>query len=781
MNVCKRPLCALFFAVLAVLAVYYHTVEPDRAGASVCPDGERMAFTGTVLYKEQRKNDEGGYETVYRFRAEQAVRKDGSVIPVSVSMQVYPQTGSPEPATGQRVRFYGTVRCYPDATNPGEFEMRRYYETRGIAFRLFQARATDITGSGSVLREFLYRLRVTCGAVLDACLCEEDAGIMKAVLLGDRSATDAVTKELYRSAGIAHLLAVSGLHFSMAGTCLYRLLQKLRMPQRVAAAAAVLFMVAYALLCGMPSSAIRAVSMFALSVVAPHLERSYDMISAMSFTGLLMLAEQPLYASDSGFLLSFCAVAGLGVLHPALEACTEKRMYRGLSAGISVALTALPVQLCAYGTFSVYSVLINLAVIPLMTLVMPCGFFLLLSGFCSAKAGSFFALPLRLLLWFYRWVCLQNRHLPFHTWYAGHPEAWQIAVYYALLVLFCVTAVSGRQKGLSAVRHLFLPVLAVAALTLRVPPPLNITFLDVGQGDAIVMQRGRHAYLIDGGSTSGQSVGTYKILPFLKHEGIGRLDAVFVSHEDYDHVSGILELFDDMEKGGIRVERLVLPDIGRAAPVAMPEGAEEEEEAFAAGDRYVSLVLRAQRLRIPVSYLSCGMRIEQDGLVFSCLGPDAAAESKDRTANEHSMVLLTEYVPRGRGRRFQALFTGDVEGEGLSVLNETLSRLPEAARCVDVLKVAHHGSRFTTDETFLSLVDASLAVISCGKNNVYGHPHAETMERLRADGARILTTPTCGAIRVQVLRNGDVRVKTRIPERKNLLALPILENREGTS
>ena len=371
-----------------------------------------------------------------------------------------------------------------------------------------------------------------------------------------------------------------------------------------------------------------------------------------------------------------------------------------------------------------------------------------------------------------------------------------------------------RQREVSrfVLRHLWmwrlvwgLPVIAVLIMALRVPPSLQITMLDVGQGDGIVIRHRDFNILIDGGSTSKQSVGEYQILPYLKHEGIGTLDAVFISHEDKDHISGVLELLDDMERGGVQVRALFLPEVGRKL----------------SDDNYKMVVERAASCGVPVMTLSAGERFSMGELQFTCLGPHASGSAVQGTnANARSMILHMSYGS------FSALFTGDVEEEGLEELKAVLrgdgvtggtlsltacdgatdgtgeqaagdmtsvsgmqaagdmtsvsgmqaaggvtsvSEMQAAGGVtsvsgmqaaggvmgdIDLLKVPHHGSRYTTDEEFLALTRPEIALISCGRNNSYGHPHAETLRRLSDAGSTTLITARDGAITVRVSFGG---------------------------
>lgn len=329
-----------------------------------------------------------------------------------------------------------------------------------------------------------------------------------------------------------------------------------------------------------------------------------------------------------------------------------------------------------------------------------------------------------------------------------------------------------------------LPVIAVLIMTLRFPPSLQITMLDVGQGDGIVIRHKDFNILIDGGSTSKQAVGEYQILPYLKHEGIGVLDAVFISHEDKDHISGVLELLDDMERGGVQVRALFLPEVGRkvdemaekvlAKPVVRLEGDEKvgiecdggvegaggdegtgrsegvvgENPWKLSDDNYKMVVERAASCGVPVMTLCAGERFSMGELQFTCLGPFASGSAVQGTnANARSMILHMSYGS------FSALFTGDVEEEGLEELKAVL-RGDGVTGNIDLLKVPHHGSRYTTDEEFLTLTRPEIALISCGRNNSYGHPHTETLRRLSDAGITTLITARDGAITVRVSRGG---------------------------
>lgn len=285
---------------------------------------------------------------------------------------------------------------------------------------------------------------------------------------------------------------------------------------------------------------------------------------------------------------------------------------------------------------------------------------------------------------------------------------------------------------------------AISVLSLRISPDLRITFLDVGQGDGILIQSGEFACLIDGGSSSVDKVWQYRMENTLKYYGISRLNAVLLSHGDSDHISGVEELLENYDKGyggvnvgSITVECIMLPDTGY------------EDEALE------NLKSLAAELEIPVGTLTAGGTLTADESPGSgewkltCLYPDETVATGD--SNQDSMVLLLECGD------FTALFTGDLEKEGEENFIEMI--LEKKTTGVDILKVGHHGSKNGTSAELLTLLSPKIAVISCGENNSYGHPAQETLERLEQAGAQIFRTDRNGAVTVEI-KNGAVKMKT---------------------
>ena len=264
-------------------------------------------------------------------------------------------------------------------------------------------------------------------------------------------------------------------------------------------------------------------------------------------------------------------------------------------------------------------------------------------------------------------------------------------------------------------------MLPAAAVFLLFPLPargLTVTFLDVGQGDGICLQTRQGVILSDCGSSDQKNLGEYRLEPFLKSRGIGAVDYAIVSHGDQDHISGISWLLE--QEDGVFIRKLILPAAGK------------EDEAC------VRLAKQAALRGCQVFWMGRGDCLRMGNLSLTCLYPDGleAGAPPETDRNEHSLVLWLDYGS------FDMVFTGDMSQKGEQAILENRGVREQA----EVLKAAHHGSRFSSSEEWLDALSPGQAVISCGEKNRYGHPHAEVLERLRKRGITVYETRSCGAV-----------------------------------
>lgn len=639
--------------------------------------------------------------------------------------------------TGMIIQVRGELERVSAPRNPGEFDSQQYYACQGIYYFLKNGIIQKKSRSYSRYGQFLTDLRERITGILEEA-AGEDAGIYQAMLLGEKSSLDEEVKLRYQMAGMVHILAISGLHISVLGMGLFSLLKKLSLGNGLAGFLSLSVILQYGMLTGSSVSAMRAVCMFVLAIGARILGRSYDLLTALAASAILLLLDTPAYLYSSSFLLSFGAVAGLGIVAPALNRLVEsdRAWVKTLLSSLAVQLTTLPVILRIYGEVSVLGIVLNLVVLPTVSVVLICGLCCAGIGFVSIQLAGFCLIPGEILLMCYEKLCVLAGAVPFCTWIGGAPKIWRCVIYYVILLGGIQAALFLREKEECRVRR-FLPrgicvaVVCVSILILgfRQRGELLITCLDIGQGDGIVIQLpGGKTVMVDGGSSSKKNVASYQILPYLKNQGISVVDAMLISHTDLDHISGVQELLTLKEKHltTLHIKNLLLPDW--KAP----------EEV------YYELEDQAKRCGISVLRLHQGQKLRFGDGSLEILSPETGAKGTD--VNEEGIVMELRYG------KFRGLFTGDI---GVETEKKLLPKLDD----VNFLKVGHHGSRYSTCQEFLDKIKPELAVISCSESNTYGHPSPETTARLEENGIQTECTMKSGAVTVYT-DGHSMRMKT---------------------
>lgn len=730
----RRPVCILCLVLMVLLCV------ADWMGIPLIRGNPLPADLREHLEKEAEVSAVGEVERCADTEFSQSVYlKRVSVIykskKVSIgNLRVFLKNRQKLPA-GSLILVRGILEEVKAPCNPGEFDSRQYYACRHIYYFMKKASVEKKSKGFSRPGQFLLDMREKFGKIFDKA-AGESAPVFRAIVLGDKGELAPETKMRYQMAGIIHILAISGLHISVLGVGLYELLMRTGLGIRLAGMVSLTVMLGYGIMTGGGVSTMRAIIMFLVSVGAKLLGRIYDMQTALSLAAVLILLDAPAYLLDGGFWLSFGAVTGVGIIAP--EFCgickVKGRLGKMFVSSLAVQVTTLPVMLWFYGEISIAGVFLNLLVLPTVGIVLGSGAAAALAGLGGNAAAMLCILPGRGLLWVYEGLCELAEKIPFCTWVGGKPEIWQMGVYYAMLAIAVFVWKYRNLAGAAVV----LTLLCTVVIRWRPEADFRITCLDIGQGDAIVVETpSGQNFLIDGGSSNKKEICRYQILPYLKNRGVSYIEAVFISHTDNDHISGIQEFLDYQAAGvsSVKIGSLVLPK-WRNPP-----------------DAWKKLAESARRAGVKVLTAKSGDVFYGKNVELRVLAP--GEEARGENVNEEGMVLEMVYGS------FKGIFTGDIGIEAEEKLLEE-----KVLEDVSYLKVGHHGSGYSTGEVFLQTILPEFAVISVSETNTYGHPSGETMQRLQKAGAKVYCTKDRGAVTAEVSRSGTVSIKSYLGKRK---------------
>lgn len=667
----------------------------------------------------------------------------------------------PNVKIGNIIKVRGKLRQFEEAANKGNFDSRKYYLSLGFYGKIEAGTIEVINSDYSGIRQGLYELRMEIIERLEK-LCSDNNGIFSiinnkngiigAIILGDKTDLDSDIKELYSVSGIAHILAISGLHISFIGMAIYRLLRR-RFRFLFSAAVSIPVVLSFGIMSGFGISTIRAIIMFILKIIGEVLGRKYDAITAISLAGFVLLLQNPFVVCNSGFQMSFGAIIAIVLILPIVEEIlnTDNKIIKVLSANFTISLVMNPILAWNYYELPTFSFLLNIVVVPLMSVVIVSS---IVGIFCSCIMfgfGKVVIFPGCGILELYTFLCNIINKSSVASIVVGQPKVTIIIVYYAILlvVLFGLKNIRTKYTRAEKERNIIkketglvlekkakkerrikgqnvkvrlaciVGFLLLNCLIYYIPNPgFYITFIDVGQGDGILIHGDNGMkVMVDGGSTSEKQVAKNCIVPYLKAEGIGTIDYSIITHTDKDHISGILEILENNNSNRIRIKNLVMPDVNMK------------------DDTYNELIEKAKLKKINVLYIKKGDTLSLGKTKIKCIYPETTTTASDK--NDYCTVLSV------KNKTSKILLTGDISKEIEEKIKDDIEEN------YTVLKVAHHGSNYSSSEKFLKKVNPKYSIISVGKNNSYGHPGNETMERLRKQGGVIYRTDEKGGITIR--------------------------------
>nr|MCR5054803.1 ComEC/Rec2 family competence protein [Lachnospiraceae bacterium] len=713
-------------------------IEKLNSVLSETKEGETLTVCAAICGKEEKKSNTYYY-----------LDTDPGVIVISEDTGFFP---------GDRVDLSGEVRLFSTAENEGNFDEKSYYSSKGCAFFIIPEKMCLIRRRAFSPPRFFAIVKERMIREISLHLPAEEAGLMSAITLGDRSDMDEDIKDMFSVLGLFHIAAVSGMHISAVAAGLYKGLRRVLsfLISGIFAGGAA---ISYCIITGIQISGMRASFMFIILMISAVLGEAYDPLTSLSLTGMIVSAVNPMAVTGAAYILSFGVSFGIFIfVLPLLRGVTTwcrlrwerthkkekgKRYMPSVPGKICMAflfsfliqVISLPLSLYNFYTLSPYTTLLNLIILPILPILLVLGLIgislcILLPGAAGYMAGEILFFPCHIILYLYEWIIDHAGRLPHNVIYAGRPSVILICIYYVTVISMALylnrkrkgyeysgrraEITTGRSRkrplGTSEKLKILLPaffiIISPVMLLLKMPSAPEITMLSVGQGECVLISEGYTHVMIDGGSTSVKEAGKYRILPYLKYKGIGKIDYCFITHMDEDHLNGIIELLNGRYLIGCIV---VSYNIER-------------------NENYDALILAAKENGTDITEAKKGDVLHLPEGELRVLYP---GEKVFTGGNENSLVCL--YTTG----EFDALFTGDIGKEQERYILSEYGSVKEMGikdGKLELLKAAHHGSNGSNSMEWLRTLSPETTVISAGKNNTYGHPGRETMDRLKGVG-----------------------------------------------
>ena len=725
---------------------------------------------------------------------------------------------------GDRVVFRGKFMELSPAMNEGEFSFLQYCKGEGIEAFFLANKGEVHESDSSPFLKLLYKLKQQASRDLEKLYPEDQSAFLKSLFLGEKSALSKNERNLYQEAGIAHILAVSGLHLSLVGATCFMLLRLLGMELSHASIISSFFVFSFALFTGASGSTLRAMLMFFVYFLGKNLGRGQDRISSLSLSLLLLLFLQPLFLYSVGFQCSFYSLFLLLLLsirdgkekRKALSKKWErakrkkrfaellwllpKRIKEGGKELFLFYLGLFPLFSFLQSSLPLYAPLLNLLLLPLLPLIFLLG---VLSILFSHLPFLFFPLvkllsqSLSFLLSLFHGLICFSLQLPYSSLLLGKlslPALFLYLFLFYILFLFPLqskirrTQIETKKKekqinlsspyiSLYSIKRIchfknILSLLFLCSIPFFLPSPpkdLEITALYVGQGDGFLIRKGNFVMTIDNGSSSDKNFPENTLLPYCKAKRIHKIQYALITHSDIDHTSGIQAILEEgsTENTHSGINKLQIENL------ILPVQAKDDH-------RYDLLKRLAGRHGARLLYWKNGNSIEYDkkNHSFSVMRPSSdmpppsgTAPSSDilppsdtapfeksaflslrcyypltdapmEEANAHSLGCVLQYGD------FSMVFTGDMPKEAEEAMLSAIKKEGQSPS-VDIVKLAHHGSKTSSSPIFLSETKGKFALFSYGKNNRYGHPHKSTLEKCSYFQLIPLETAKLGEIQIK--------------------------------
>jgi len=628
---------------------------------------------------------------------------------------------------GDVLKINGNLLLPNSARNPRGFDYRKFLEFRGIRYTL-SAQIRDVekvrSAKLSSIDSITEWVRKRTHEVFERSVGGEEGALMLAMLLGDRWLLPAEITNSFRETGLSHILAISGLHVGFIVLMLEKFFDVLPLTQKTTTILKMIILWFYSILTGGTPSVLRAVFMATIFLGAKFFGRKADPINTLALAAIGILFLRPLELFNVGFQLSFAAVAGLILFTKKISdklIFLPKKLSATIAATVAAQIGVLPLVPYYFNVLSIIALPANLIFVPITGVLVCFGFVIMIFGLIIPSMIHMFAWPIKIIASFFISATDFVASIPFSFIEIVSPSIVFLICFYILVVILS----NEKPSWIKNVPFWCALLIIVPLLNNTIQPILNnnlkVVFLDVGQGDAIYIRTPDDKHiLLDGGGRLQQDLfgfdpGRDVVVPFLLKNNVGKLDLMIKSHDHADHIGGLRAVARSM-----KVENFLEhpPSVGSEIYHELKEILKKQEATTLLA--YAGKVVKVGRyVEIEVFYP------DKQGLLLN--------RFYDDDDNNRSLVFELRY------KEGEVLFTGDIYQD----LENHLAA--DWNKRIDILKVAHHGSRSSTSDIWLDAINPDMAVIQVGRNN-FGHPHFEVLDRLEKRETRIFRNDIHGAV-----------------------------------
>lgn len=610
---------------------------------------------------------------------------------------------------GEQVYVKGDFVLAQEKRNEYGFNYREYLKQKNIGGNIFATSIKVLNDDWNIYK--INRIKLSFRKFLKSSFSKNAFGFINGILLADDSNIDDSIKELFKNTSLLHILAVSGMHINILKTIIKRLLEKLKIHKNISQIIIVIALISYMLLIGSPISCVRAVLMESIACIGFILRRKTDFKNTILISLVIICFINPYNLFNVGLWLSYLGTIGIVYISPFInkKICKlvkkQNKVIKNFSISIGVQVLIIPILIYNYNTISAITMISNLIVTPFIE---PIVYLICIACILKIIHISIFTYLVNYSIEILYRVLGIIEKFDFLKLYIARPHIIIIFLYYFFLVLIIIKLESDfirAYRFLLKIRKKVLLLLLMSTLifnSIIILPDnyLEYDFIDVGQGDCslIITPKGK-TILIDGGDNQNYDNGEKTILPILINKRIKQIDYLIISHFDSDHVGG---LFTIMEK--FRIKQIII------------------SKQVESSDNFKEFMDIIKVRKINIKGITKGDKIivEKDvSLLFLWPSTDLITENG---LNNNSIVCKLIYGSTS------ILFTGDIEAIAEKKILEEYKNNLQLLNST-ILKVAHHGSKTSSTQEFIEFVNPKIAMIGVGKDNKFGHPDNEIIER----------------------------------------------------